>query len=161
MAVVASELKFYLSGGASNTDPSLSVGGDISSTEVSSLLNGLFDAVTADEATSGVVDYRCIYLMNTNATDTVDDIKLWIQSQTTSPDTEIAIGLDPVGADGVAGSDPEDPTYSAPSDVGSALDMGDFVAGTFYAFWLRRTVNPGASSSASDATQLRVTGTPI
>lgn len=161
MAVVASELKFFLSGGASNTDPSLSVGGEMSSTEVSSLLNGLFDAVSAGEATTGLVDYRCIYLQNTNLTNTVNDVKLWIQSQTSSPNTDIAIGLDLAGPNGEAGTDPEEPTYSIPGDVGSGLDMGNLTGEDFYAFWIRRTVNPGASSAASDASQLRISGTPL
>lgn len=161
MAVIASELKFYLSGGAANTDPELSVGGVISNSEVVSTVNGLFTSVSAAQAASGLIDYRCIYLRNTNLVDTVDAMKIWIQAQTSSTDTSIDIGLDPAGLNGVAGTDPMAPAYSAPSDFASGLDMGNLTGDDFYPFWIRRTVNAGASSEAADISQLRISGTPV
>lgn len=68
MAVTSSDLKAYLSGGASNADPRLSIGGAKSSVEVSATaLNNLFDDVTGTEATAGVTRYRVIYVQNTSA----------------------------------------------------------------------------------------------
>lgn len=166
MAVIAADMLFLLSGGAVNTDPEASLGGEISSEEVSSALNGLFNTVTADEASSGSTKYRCIYLQNINGVDTLSAIKLWIQSNTSSPDTTISIGLDPAGKNGDAvtiadeNSAPAGVTFSAPADAGSGLDIGDLASADFYGFWIRRTVSPGAASDAADTTQLRISGTP-
>lgn len=61
-----------LSGGATNTTPAYSIGGDMS-TEVdgivtSAVLNNLFDNVTKAENFAGHTDYRCIYVHNDTAT---------------------------------------------------------------------------------------------
>lgn len=172
MAVVASDLKIYLSGGGSNTDPNASIGGAVSSTEVSSTpMNNLFDNVSDAEAVAGDVEYRCVYLSNDNATDTLNSAAVFIQSNTPSGDSTIAIGLDPAGigngtSTGVAATPanestaPAGVTFSTPADSASALAIGNLDAGEAQAVWIRRTISAGAASQASDPFTLRVTGTP-
>jgi hypothetical protein len=61
-------LKTYFSGGGSNSNPLLSIGGAISSAEWSGgTVNDLFPLVTGDQAVAGVTQYRVIYLKNTDA----------------------------------------------------------------------------------------------
>jgi hypothetical protein len=172
MAVVASDLKIFLSGGASNSNPNNSIGGIISSSEVSTtVMNNLFDNVSDAEAVAGDVEYRCIYLSNENATDTLNAAAVFIQSNTPSGDSAIAIGLDPAGigngsTTGVAATPanentaPAGVTFSTPSDSGSALAIGTLDAGEVQAIWIRRTISAAAASAASDPFTLRVTGTP-
>lgn len=65
MAVSELNQRLYLSGGASNADPKLSIGGAKSSVQISATaLGALFDNVTGSEATAGQDDYRLLYYQN-------------------------------------------------------------------------------------------------
>jgi hypothetical protein len=83
MTTNANDITLWLSGGASNTNPNQSLGGDPSIFPITSnVLNNLFDDVTADEALDGLEDYRCIYIFNDGDT-TVWNVKLFIYSDST------------------------------------------------------------------------------
>ncbi|MGV0984967.1 MAG: hypothetical protein ACOYB2_10460 [Limnohabitans sp.] len=170
MAVIdPANLKFYLSGGAANADPDASLGGARSTTtEAPETLNGLFNPVTGDEAVAGSVKYRCVYFRNedANANGLMAPLSAWVASQTTSPDTVLAIAIDPAGKNAsafgpVANEDtaPTGPTFSEPSGKGSlALPGAPYAQNDYVAIWLRRTVSAGASAFASDTSTIRVEG---
>lgn len=167
MPVAATDLKLYLSGGASNAVVNASLGGAISSTEISSTpLNNLFDNVDDTEANNGDIEYRCFYVKNTHATDSLTLAAVYIASNSPSADTVIAIGLDPAGLSGTAttianeGATPSGVTFSAAASAGAALSIGTLAAGAYQAIWVRRTVDEDADASASDPFTLRFTGTP-
>jgi hypothetical protein len=62
---LANEIKFYLSGGASNANPFLSLGGSISNTEiVNGLLNNLWSDVSETDCLNGLIDHRVIFIKN-------------------------------------------------------------------------------------------------
>ena len=164
MAITAAEIKYYLSGGASNTDPNASLGGDISSTEITSgTLHNLFDQVSGAESSAGDTEYRCFYIKNTNATLTWQNVKIWVETETANPDTDELIGL---GSSAVGGSEPSVADEStAPSGItfsqanleANALTIGDIPAGSWKAVWVRRDVTAGASAS-SDSMTIRAKG---
>lgn len=172
MAVVSSDIKLFLSGGAANASPAASLGGEKSNTQVSATaMNNLFDNVSDAEAVAGDVEYRCIYIFNDNDTDTLNTTAVFIQSNTPSADSAIAIGLDPAGnGDGVSTGEattvadeqtaPAEVTFSAAADSAAALAIGTLGPNTGRAVWVRRTINAAAASQASDPFTLRVTGTP-
>jgi hypothetical protein len=172
MAVVSADIKLYLSGGASNADPLLSLGGIISSTLVSATaLNNLWDNVTDAEALAGNTDYRCIYVNNTNVTDTLAAAKAYILSNTPSADTTITVGLDPVGVGngtttGVAttvaneATAPAGVTFVAAANLAAALVIGDMAHNVVQALWLKRVVNAASEPVTSDPSTIRITGTP-
>src|SRR5215212_11707085 len=90
--ILPEDIKFYLSGGFYNSDPTLSLGGDISSFQlVSGTPNGLFDRVDTSEAELGDIEYRCVYLVNTSQTRKLLGTRIWIETGTASPHS--AIGL--------------------------------------------------------------------
>jgi len=156
MAIQPTDIQFFLSGGASNTDPNASLGGAISSTAISSTaLNNLFDNVSGAEASAGDTEYRCYYVKNAHASLTWQTVKTWISSQTTSPDTSVEIGLDPAGVNGTAttvadeSTAPAGVTFSAAS-VGSELTIGNIPAGQYQAIWVKRIVNAGAAAYSND-----------
>jgi|Deesub1362B_J571_1020462.scaffolds.fasta_scaffold00499_24 hypothetical protein len=167
MAVSDTDIKFYYSGDGT---PQGSLGGAITSNEVpSSGTNVIFDDVSAEEAQSGDVEYRCIYVKNTNTTDTLYDARVFIAQDTLSADDEIDIGLDPAGVGdgtntGVAtsiadeGEAPTGVTFSHPTDYASGLVIGDLGPGQCIAIWIRRTVNAGAAAIASNSFQIKVQG---
>lgn len=60
----ASDISINYSGGSNNNNPSLSLGGDPSSFEVTSGLQNLFGNLSATQALNGLEDYRCVYVFN-------------------------------------------------------------------------------------------------
>ena len=159
MAIVSTDIQYRLSGGASNSDPALSRGGVKSSTAASNY----FDDVSSAEASAGDVEYRCIYIHNAHATLTLIGAKVFIQTNTPSSDTDVAIGL---GSSAINGTEqtvadestaPTGVTFSAPTTFAGGLTIGDLAAGAHKAVWVRRTVN-AAAAAASDSFTLRVQG---
>lgn len=161
MPITATDIQYRLSGGAANALPLSSIGGIKSSTSSSTTL---FDDVTSAEALSGDVEYRLIYVHNNHATLTYIGSKVWIQTNTPSVSTDIAIGMAAVGANGtetaVANENtaPVGVTFSnAPVDFASGLLMGDILPSQHYGVWIRRTVS-AAAASAADSFTIRVQG---
>jgi hypothetical protein len=154
LPITSGDLKFYLSGAVSNTNPTQSLGGAISSTQITdNTLNNLWSDVTGDQAAAGIVQYRCAYFLNANGSLTFLAPVIWVTALTTSPDDEIAIGIGTSGLNGIEqtiSSDTTAPTgvtFSTPTTKASGLALGtpDIPAGQHVAVWFRRTVNAGAA----------------
>lgn len=159
MPIISTDIKYRLSGGASNSDPLLSIGGIASTTTDAPA--GIFDDVTSGEAASGDTEYRCVYIKNTHGTLTALGTKIWIQTNTPSADTAVELAL---GSSAVNGSEtavanentaPSGPTFSAPANEGAALTIGDLAPGAHKAVWIKRIVN-AAAAAANDSFTLRV-----
>jgi len=162
MAVLSADIKFYLSGGAANSVPASSLGGAKSSVEVNPAT--LWDNVTSAEAAAGDVEYRCIYVGNSNGTDTLLTAAAWISSNTPSASTTLDIGL---GTASISATEqsvvnestaPSGVSFSAPSTQGAGLSIGNLSAGAYKAIWLRRTVNAGAAAYNNDGATINVGG---
>jgi len=83
MDIISSdEIIFLLSGGASNNNPLLSLGGVSSTIEVIGNINGLFPDVTPAQVISGMIDYRCFYVKNISSLYSLYKTRVYIQSQT-------------------------------------------------------------------------------
>lgn len=92
MPVLEGDIKVYLTGGVSNTDPKESRGGTRSTTQVnlSTLLNNLFDNVSAAENAGGdFSEYRCVALKNEASAGDLTNIKAYVATIITSD----AVGL--------------------------------------------------------------------
>ena len=169
MAILASELKYFKSAhSATDSNNTLgneieSLGGSITESELQSgALHDLFDAVTSAEAVSGRDEYRCIYLKNTNNTQTLYDAKVYIQSNTPSIDSAIEIALDPadVGVDSnILLADEVDTSaltsglvFSSAPDSANALSIGDIAAGEYKAIWIKRLISPNAQAALDGCT---------
>lgn len=158
MPIISTDIKYRLSGGGSNTDPAASIGGAMSSTEADA---GIFDNVSSAEAAAGDIEYRCFYVHNAHASLTMLAAKVWIQANTPSGDTDIAIGL---GTSAVSGNEqvvadenaaPVGVTFSNAANEGAALAIGDLAPGAHKAVWVRRTVT-AAAAAVNDTLTLRV-----
>ena len=159
MAIVSTDIQYRLSGGASNSDPAASLGGVKSSTAASNY----FDDVSSAEASAGDTEYRCVYVHNNHGTLSLIGAKVFIQTNTPSSDTDVAIGL---GSSAINGTEqtvadestaPTGVSFSAPTTFAGGLAIGDLAAGAHKAVWVRRTVNAGAAAYA-DSFTLRVQG---
>lgn len=161
MAILSTDLKIYLSGGAANSDPAASLGGVISSSQWGS---NIFDNVTSAEASAGDTEYRGVYVKNTNGSQTLTNAKVWIQSNTPSTSTAVQIALCDEGASatmetvGTEGTAPTGPTFDDAEDEANALSLGSLVAGAYYGIWIKRTVSASAAAYANDGFTLRVKG---
>lgn len=159
MPIIASEIQYRLSGGAANADPMLSLGGIISATAAPA---GLFDTIVGAESAAGDVEYRCIYVRNGNATLAMQTAALFIQANTASADTQVAVGLGTsavnVAEQTIANEStaPVGVTFSEPTTLAAGIALGSIPAGQFRAVWLRRTINVAAAAS-NDTYNLRVT----
>lgn len=168
MPIVAGEIVFRLSGGASNTDPNAALGGARSTAGggviATDVLNNVWDNVSGAEGSTGDVEYRCIYILNTNATLTYTAPKVWISADTTSTDDEIDIGL---GSSAVNGTEqtvanestaPSAVTFSHPTTFAGGLATNDLPNGQHKALWIRRTVNTNAAAANANPYTLSIQG---
>jgi hypothetical protein len=156
MAIITGDFVTRLSGGAANASGNASLGGVKSSDAMPTTTDGLFDAVSAAQATAGLVEYRCVYLHNANATDTMTAARVWVSANTPLAGTTLDIGVGTAAVNGTEqtigdeATAPSGVSFSAPSTAGTGLALGDLPAGQHKAIWLRRTVTAGALASASD-----------
>lgn len=90
--ITGSDIAYVLSGGSSNTNPYLSLGGDPSGYTIQGSLNNLFPNIGVELATAGDEDYRCIYIFNNNETDSLWEAELYIAEQV-SEGSDLAIGV--------------------------------------------------------------------
>lgn len=159
MAIASTDIDYKHSGGAANSDPAASLGGAISSVDVTT--DTLFDDVSSAEASAGDTEYRCIYVKNSHATLTLLTAKVYIQANTTGD--RIAIALGGEGKNGTAeavaneNTAPVGEVFSQPVDYAGGLSLGDLAPGETFPVWVRRTI-PAAAGAATDTFTLRVQG---
>lgn len=164
MPIIADDIKFFLSGGTSNTDGDASLGGAISTTEVSPSVNELFDVVSGNEAQSGDTEYRCVYIKNDHPSLTLFGALVFIQNNTDSTDTSAEIALGSSAIDGVEqtianeGAEPTSTTFDTAAGESNALEIGDIPAGEHKAVWVKRIVSAGAAAFNSDGMTIGVKG---
>ena len=165
MAITSSDLKIYLSGGAGNSDPNASLGGIISSTEVTdNTTHNLFDQVSGTESNAGDTEYRGVYLKNTHGTLTLQNTKIYISSNTGSADTTIDIALDGGATNATMetltneDTAPSGETFTAPTTYAGGLSIGSLAAGEKKGVFIRRTVTAGAAAVNDDAVTIKYDG---
>jgi len=165
MAIVAGDLKIYFSGGSGNTDPNASLGGAISTTEVTdNTTHNLFDQVSGTESLAGDTEYRGIYLKNTHGTLTLQNTKVYISSNTGSADTTIDIALDGGATNATMetlsdeSTAPSGETFTAPTTYAGGLSIGSLAAGEKKGIFVRRTVNASAAAVNDDAVTIKYDG---
>lgn len=140
-----------------NDDPGKSLGGPPSQTEVSSL----FGDVSPDEAATGSVELRCIYVLVADG-GPVEFPRVWFAD---TPDrTAMEVGVDPAGKNGIAqvvepGSEPLGVVFYRPADYLTGLDLPDepYLEGAWVALWLRR-LTPSNAKAGRESFRLRVRG---
>jgi len=159
--IQSSDIRFRLSGGASQAIQANSLGGVRSSVAAT---GSIFDTVSGTEATAGDIEYRCIYVMNTHATLTLANLVFWISANTPLAGTDVAAGL---GTSAVSGTEqsvanentaPVGVAFSAAGSKGIGIALGNLAPGASRAVWVRRTINAGTPAAASDTFTLRAEG---
>jgi len=155
---MASNLFFHYTGGASNDDPDVSLGGTGSSERLdTTALNNLFDNVTPDEVLNEYVEYRAIDLYN-EGDGTAVTIDFYF-TDTPSVDSALAVWLDVTGTQSVLNTITEpvgaSGNWTTPL-VDSKLTLDDLAAAGNHRLWIRRTVAQNASNIIEDTGTLHV-----
>lgn len=138
---------------------STSLGDQISTTQITDdSFGNVFPNTPSDEATAGVVRYRCIFILNNHDSLTLVDPNVSIQSQISGGAT-VALGVDPTEASDKGSGTAQALTIAnettAPPGVSfgtGPTPLGDLGPSQTRAIWLRETVPPGATPPAPGGT---------
>lgn len=174
-AITAGEIlfKYSVSAAAGNTTAgtaATSLGDQISTTAwAGSVANDLFDDISGAENAASTVDYRCIFVHNSNASNALQNAVVYLSAEV-ALGANIAIATDNIAASAlgsasaqaaVIASETTAPTgvsaFSSPTTIGTGLSLGTIPAGSVKAFWIRRTAANSAALSA-DGVTIAVTG---
>jgi hypothetical protein len=168
--MVSSDIQFRLSGGVTNTDPADALGDAMSTDDSGAIINtvpgNLFADVNAAEASAGSTKHRCFYVYNAHETETWGNVGIWISGLTDAFDTEFDIGVDPAGVNGGAttiADEDDEPTgvsFFQPTEFLDSIGIGDIPPGEAQAIWVRRIVQPDATSITVDVGTISFSGTP-
>jgi hypothetical protein len=79
--IAINDIGVVYSGGSTNTNPDLSLGGNPSGYPVLGYMNNLFANISETERANGKVDYRCVYIVNNNSTDAFYDVVATVSYQ--------------------------------------------------------------------------------
>ncbi|NKE69900.1 hypothetical protein [Candidatus Manganitrophus noduliformans] len=146
MAITPSDLLYFLTGGAANADPNLSLGGVTSNTQVGTSLHSLFDAVSSAEGAAGDTEYRAIDIKNNHGSETMVAAGVYISQETVSVHTTVALAYDSTGTQSVVNEStaPTAVTFSTPLTKPAGIALGNIAPGATRRIWVRRTVTAGA-----------------
>ena len=159
MPIVASDIKVRLSGGAANSDPNASLGGAKSSVEVvDNTLSNIYDQVSGSESAAGDTEYRCVYIHNGHASLTMQNVRVYISTNSTSPNDawEIALGSAALNATEQTVADETTPptavTFSNTAiSYATGLAPPDIpFSQPHKAIWYKRIVSAGAAAFNND-----------
>jgi hypothetical protein len=171
-AITSGEIlfKFSVAAAAGNTtagSAATSLGDQISTT---AWANGatLFDDISGAENAASTVDYRCIFIHNSNASNTLENAVIYLQSETAGG-ANIAVGADTTAASALGSGSaqaltvanettaPAGVSFSSPTTAGTGVSLGNIPSGQVKAFWVRRTATNSAALS-NDGVTLAVSG---
>lgn len=175
-AIVAGEVLFKYSvktGSAGNSTASsaaASLGKYISTTAwAGGSLNDLFDDISGAENAASTVDYRCIFVHNTNTANVLENPTLYISAETAGG-ASIALATDNIAtsAKGSASAQAAEianettapsgvSAFSSPTTAGTGLALSNIPVDQVKAFWVRRTA-ANTSALSADGVTIAVTG---
>jgi len=163
MPISSSDVKLYLSGGASNTNPNASLGGVISTTEiVDNTLNNLFDVVVGQESKIGDTEYRAFYIKNTHATLTLMNPGVYILTNTPSATTSVEISPatevgSPIQSLPNENTAPSTQTFVLADGEANIVTFGNLAPGEVKGIWVKWIV--GANTQAIlDSVEIQTRG---
>jgi len=130
-----------------------SLGGELSATEIpDDTLNNDMSDITSAEAAAGVTKYRGWMYVNKHASLTYIGPKMWIESQTSSADTSVAIGMAveaknlPIEVITNELTPPSTVVFSTPANFAAGLAVGDLDPDDYKGHWLKYIVTAGANA---------------
>jgi hypothetical protein len=153
--IVEEDLVFYASTNG--------LGGAVTATVIPKAeLHNTFQVLDADTALIGATEYMCVYLKNTNVTNTLTDTAIYLTDNTPSLDTNAFIGL---GSSGVGATEQTIADINtAPIGIAftetlsDALQIGGIPPNSWFAIWLKRVNLPDTGAVQIDGFSMSVQG---
>jgi hypothetical protein len=174
-AITAGEIlfKYSIVAAAGNTTASAaatSLGDQISTTPwAGGAANDLFDDISGAENAASTVDYRCIFVHNSNGANALQNAVVYLSAETAGG-ANIAIATDNIAASAIGAATPQAAqiasettapsgggAFSSPTTAGAGLALGNIPAGSCRAFWVRRTAT-NSSALSNDGVTIAVAG---
>lgn len=154
-----SDIQLRLTGGSSNTNPNLSLGGVRSSTQVGVGANNLWDNIDANDSLSGDTEYRAIAIYNSGV-GTFSNVGIWFDNSGDGI-TELTLwseGINPGTPQTVANENtsPTGASWTKPLES-SPLNISNLTAGSEIRLWLRRVTNATLQSATGITPILTIT----
>ena len=175
MPIQTSDLKFKYSGtntpgsSAAQPNPNASLGGYVSTTIWSGgVLDDLFSDITALENMNSQVDYRCIFLHNSNGTNTFLSPVVWF-SANVAGGADVALGIDPTPASIVSSSGaqavviatgttaPAGVSFRTPTSYATGIGLSDLLSNFVVGIWVQRSAT-NSTALNNDGFTLSVQG---
>lgn len=158
-------IKTGSAGNTGSSGASTSLGKYISTTQwTGGTLNDLFDDISGTENAASTVDYRCVFIHNSNASNAYENAVVYLSSEV-SGGASIALAIDNTAAsvigsasaqaDNIANETTAPSTvgaFSSPTTAGTGLSLGSIASGSCRAFWVRRTAANTVALSADGVT---------
>ena len=126
--------------------------------------NDLFDNISGAENAASTVDYRCIFVHNSNTANALENAVVYISAETAGG-ASIALASDNIAASALGATAAQAATianettaptgvsaFSSPTTAGTGIALGSIPAGQVKAFWVRRTAANTAALSNDGAT---------
>ena len=169
-AITSGEILFKYSvvaaaGNTTASAASTSLGDQISTTAwAGGSLNDLFDDISGAENAASTVDYRCIFVHNSNASNALENAVVYISAETAGG-ASIAVAVDGTAASAIGSGSAQAVTianettapagtggFSSPTTLGAGLSLGTIAAGSCKGIWIRRTAANTAALSGDGVT---------
>jgi len=166
MPIVSNELILTYSinsGSAGNSLPSgpgTSLGGYISTTAITdNTINNLFPDITGDQNAGYQVDYRCVFLKNTNGSGlALQAAVLWVTGQVAGG-ANVLIGVDPTAASALGSSSPQAVTIgTSNTTLSAAVTAGASTISTFASVAINNSVTIDTAANQETRTVTNVSG---
>jgi hypothetical protein len=164
MSISNTDIIFVLSGGPNNANANLSLGGPPSQYPIlTTSLNSVFSDISVTDSQFGLIDYRCIYVVNNNAISSLYNTGIYLGS-VISGSSNIMIGLTIPTINNIAYFTssaimaPNDISFSLPT-VYSPISLGTLPAKAYFPVWIKRTTPPNTMIVRNDGFILTITGT--
>jgi len=122
---------------------------------IANIANNMFDDVAKADAKAGDTEYRGVYWQNDHASDSMVDMRMWVQTNTPGQDViQIALADEAAGVSMATIADEDtapggsvDFDAANPVDYDSGLVLPDLVFSDYKGWWIRRTVPAGTNQS--------------
>jgi hypothetical protein len=120
---------------------------------ISNEVNKIFDDVSKADSQAGNINYRGLYWENAHASESLLDVRYWIDTNTPGQDVialadgdeAVDVALEIIANEETA---PSGPSFIGPTDYAGGITVASpFLFGEFKGFWVRRTVPAGVTEA--------------
>lgn len=150
MALTSADYKWFHSlnkrGGAIQTND-----------EYTGTKHDLFDAFEPTETTNGDVFYACVFFQNKSADTTMEDVQIYLDSNTPSGTTSVRIALSAQGVNASAETIADELTAPSPAltfvtadGIGNSLAVPNLAPDDYIGVWYEFTMNAATAAMAND-----------